>query len=203
MEEAIIISWPEDMDDIDAGELVKLSTDNIVIKSVRTESELWAANEWIIPTTFIVTVTGLFFKSFMEEAGKDAYQVVKSKLKEYVAQRREVKTQLIASASSPDKLSKNYDQSLSISLKARLHTRLLVNVMISEKVENEEISEMLECMFQVLELLYQDCQQQLPEENIDNQSRPNEVYLVADPETRKWDILTAKQMSERYKTPKG
>jgi len=199
MEEAIVISWPEDLDDIDAEEIIKLSTDKVIIKGVRTESELWAANEWIIPTTFVVTVTGLFFKSFLEEAGKDAYQIVKTHLKEYLAKRRELKTKLIAAETSPDKLSKNYDQSLSISLKARLHTRLLVNVMISEKVENEETGEMLEGMFQVLELLYQDCQQQLPEENIDNESRPNEVYLVADPETRKWDILTAKQMSERYK----
>ncbi|WP_158993976.1 hypothetical protein [Mucilaginibacter sp. L196] len=199
MDEAIIISWPSDIEDVDANEIVGLSTDNIIIKSVRTETELWAANEWIIPTTFVVTVTSLFFKSFLEEAGKDAYQMVKAHLKEYLAKRREIKTTLIAANSSPDKLSKNYDQSLSVSLKARLHTRLLVNVMISEKVHEVEIDQMLEGMFQVLELLYKDLQDQVPEEKIDKESRPEEVYLIANPETRQWDILTAKQMSERYK----
>lgn len=199
MEEAIIISWPQDMDDVDAKEIINLSTGNIVIKGVQTESELWAANEWIIPSTFVVTVTGLFFKSFLEEAGKDAYQVIKSKVKEYIAERRQLKTKLIASAGSPDKLSKNYDQSLSISLKARLHTRLLVNVLISEKVENDEASEMLEGLFQVLELLYQDCQRQVPEENLNSEIRPEEVYLIANPETHQWDILTPKQMTARYR----
>ena len=200
MEEAIIISWPENLDDAEAEELLKLSTGNIIIKGVRTEPELWAANEWTIPTTVVVTVTGLFFKVLAEEAIKDIYKHIKSKLKQYLIKRRELKTKLIASAASPEKLSKNYDQSLSISLKARLHTRLLVNVMISEKVENEEAGDMLEGMFRVLELLYQDCQQQVPEKNLNMKSRPEEVYLIANPETRQWDILTAKQMSERYKS---
>ena len=199
MDEAIIISWPSDIDDAEADEIVGLSTDNIVIKGVRTETELWAANEWIIPTTFVVTVTSLFFKSFLEEAGKDAYQMVKARLKAYLVKRREVKTTLIAANSSPDKLSKNYDQSLSVSLKARLHTRLLVNVTISEKVEDDETDQMLESMFQVLELLYKDFQEQVPEEKINKESRPEEVYLIANPETRQWDILTPKQMSEQYK----
>jgi hypothetical protein len=200
MNEAVIISWPNDIDDIEANEIIGLSTDNIIIKSVRAESELWAAYEWVIPTTFVVTITSLFFKALVEEASKDVYKLIKAKLKEYLIKRRELKTTLIAAAASPDKLSKNYDQSLSISLKARLHTRLLVNVMISERVENKEADEMLEGMFQVLELLYEDCQQQVTEENINYESRPNEVYLIANPESKQWDILTPKQMSDRYKT---
>jgi len=202
MEEAIIISWPNDIDDADANEIIGLSTNDMVIIGVRTETELWAANEWIIPTTFIVTVTNLFFRTFFEEANKDVYKMIKARLKKYINKRRELKTKLIASTASPDKLSKNYDQSLSISLKARLHTRLLINVMISEKVEGEETDQMLEGMFQILELLYQNSQQQLPEEKIVDESRPEEVYLVANPETRQWDILNPKQMYERYKNKK-
>ncbi|MGY4385157.1 hypothetical protein ACVWYN_002193 [Pedobacter sp. UYP24] len=190
MEEAITISWPNDIDDIDANEIIDLSTNDMVIKGVRTETELWAANEWIIPTTFVVAVTNLFFKSFFEEASKDIYKLVKSRLKEYIINRRESKTKLIAATSSPDKLSKTYDQSLSISLKARLHTKLLVNVLVSEKVKSEEMSDMLESIFHLLEVLYQDCQQDKPEEKIDSTIRPNEIYLIADPETRQLDILT-------------
>lgn len=199
MEEAVVISWPADLNDTDAEDLINLTTSNIVIKGVRTEYEFWATHEWIIPTTIVVTVTSLFLKSFLEEAGKDAYQMIKSKLKKYLTNRRELKTTLIAAATSPNKLSKNYDQSLSISLKARLHTRLLVNVLISEKVKSEEVSEMLEGMFQVLELLYQDSQQQMPEENLNMKIKPKEVYLIANQETRHWDILTSKQIAERYK----
>jgi len=200
MNEAVIISWPNDIEDADANELISLSTDEIIIKESRTETKLWAAYEWIIPTTFVVTLTNLFFKSFFEEASKDVYKLVKSRLKGYILKRRELKTQLIAAAASPDKLSKNYDQSLSISLKARLHTRLLVNVMIVENVQDEEADGMLEGLFQVLELLYQDCQQQMPEENINRENRPDEIYLLANPQTKQWDILTPKQMSDKYKT---
>lgn len=200
MEEAVIISWPKDLNDVEAESIICLSNQNMVIKGFRTEREgLWAANEWIIPTTFVITVTGIFFKSFLEEAGKDAYQMVKSRLIKYIINRRKFKTKLIAASASPKKLSKNYDQSLSISLKSRLHTNLLVHVLISEKVRNGESDLMLQGMFQVLELLYQGCQQERPEESINNKERPNEIYLVANPETKQWDILTQNQMSEKYK----
>lgn len=199
MTEAVIISWPHDIDDPYATEIVGLSTDNMPIKGIRTENELWAANEWIIPTTFVVTVTGLFFKSFFEEAGKDAYQTLKKHLKEYLTKRRQIKTQLIASDQSPNKLSKNYDQSFSISLKARLHTGALVNVLFSNKVKDEDIPEMLEGMFQSLELMYQNCHKYAPEENINDEKRPNEVYLVVDIKTKRWEILSPKEMSDRYR----
>jgi hypothetical protein len=201
MNEAVIIRWPDHLDDLDAKEIISHGSEKMVIKGVQYGSEgPWAAYEWIVPTTFAVTVTGLFFKSFLEEAGKDAYQIVKVLLKEYITKRWEIKTRMVAATASPNKLSKSYDQSFSISLKARLHTRILVNVMISEKVENEEMGDMLEGMFHVLELLYKDCQQQMNEETIDTNIRPEEVYLIANLEKREWDILTPKQMSEKYKS---
>jgi len=199
MTEAIIISWPHDFDDPDATEIVALSTDNIPIKGIRTENEPWTANEWVIPTTFVVTVTGLFFKSFFEEAGKDAYQTLKAHINEYLAKRRQIKTQLITSDQSPDKLSKSYDQSMSISLKARLHTGVLVNVLFSNKVKEKDVRAMLEGMSQNLELMYRNCQKQAPEEHINYEKRPHEVYLVVNPETKKWEVLSPKEMSDRYR----
>lgn len=200
MEEAIIIGWPENFDDQQAQEIVELSTDELKIKGIQHESErLFAAFEWIIPTSFIVMVSGLFFKSFMEEAGKDAYQMLKSHLKQYILKRREIKTQLVAAPQSSNKLSKKYDQSLSISLKARLHSRLLINVLVSEKIEDKDADDMLEGVFEVLNLLYQQCQQAAPEEKINRSVRPEEMYLVANPETRLWEMLTSKEMLERYK----
>lgn len=144
-------------------------------------------------------VSGLFFKSFIEEAGKDAYQMLKSRLKEYILKRRELKTRLVAASESTNKLSKTYDQSLSISMKARLHSQLLVNVMISEKVEGQDAEDMLEGAFEVLNMLYGQCQEAAPEEQINRNIRPEELYLVANPETKLWEILSAKEMTERYR----
>ncbi|MBC7758155.1 MAG: hypothetical protein H7069_04825 [Phormidesmis sp. FL-bin-119] len=199
MEEAIIIGWPDNIDDTDAKEIVNLSTGEFKIKGIQHASgRMFAAYEWIIPTSFIVMVSGLFFKSFMEEAGKDAYQMLKSRLKQYILKRREVKIRLVAASQSTNKLSKKYDQSLSISLKARLHSRLLVNVMISEKVEGQDAEDMLEGVFEVLNLLYQQCQEADPEEKMNRNIRPKEMYMVANPQSKLWEILTSKEMSERY-----
>jgi len=200
MEEAIIIGWPDNFDDTEARQIVELGTEELKIKGIQHETErLFAAFEWIIPTGFIVMVSGLFFKSFMEEAGKDAYQMLKSRLKKYILERREIKTHLIAASQSTEKLSKAYDQSLTISLKARLHSRLLVNVMISEKLEKEDSEYMLEGVFEVLNLLYQQCQEAAPEERIRRDVRPEEYYLIANPETKLWEMLSPKEMLERYR----
>ncbi|PTT01898.1 hypothetical protein DBR11_06280 [Pedobacter sp. HMWF019] len=200
MEEAIIIRWPENLDDKDAQEIVDLSTPELKIKGVQHEDErLFAAFEWTIPTTFIVMVSGLFFKSFMEEAGKDAYQMLKTRLKEYILKRREIKTKLVAASQSPNKLSKTYDQSLSVSMKARLHSRLVVNVMISEKVENQDADDMMDGVFEVLNMLYVQCQEAAPEGQVNGNIRPEELYLLANPETKLWEILSSKEMSDRYR----
>ncbi len=200
MEEAVIIGWPDNMEDIDAQEIIALSTDELKIKGIQHESGgMFAAFEWTIPTTFIVMVSGLFFKSFMEEAGKDTYQMLKSRIKQYVLKRREIKTRLVAASQSTEKLSKSYDQSLSISLRARLHSQLLINVMVSEKVDGQDADDMLEGLFEVLNLLCQQCQESAPEQTINRNVRPNEMYMVANPETQLWEILTPKEMSERYR----
>lgn len=200
MEEAIIIGWPDNLDDIDAQEIVNLSTPELKIKGIRHESDrLFAAFEWTIPTTFIVMVSGLFFKAFMDEAGKDAYQMLKSRLKAYILKRREIKTTLVAASQSTNKLSRTYDQSMSVSMKARLHSRLMVNVMISENVEGQDADDMLEGVFEVLQMLYNQCQEAAPEEQIKKNVRPEEIYLVANAETKLWEILSPKEMTERYR----
>lgn len=200
MEEAIIIGWPDKMDDLDAQEIIALSTDELKIKGIQNErGGMFAALEWTIPTTFIVMVSGLFFKSFMEEAGKDTYQILKTQIKRYILKRREIKSKLVAATQSTEKLSKSYDQSLSISLKARLHSQLLINIMVSEKVEDQEADNMLEGLFEVLNQLYKQCQETAPEQRINRNVRPNEMYMIANLETKQWEMLTLKEMSERYR----
>lgn len=200
MDEAVIIRWPDNLDDKDAHEIIALSTPELKIKGVQHESErLFAALEWTIPTTFMVMVSGLFFKSFMEEAGKDSYHMVKTRLKEYILKRREIKTTLVAASQSANKLSKTYDQSLTISMKARLHSRLVVNVMISEKVEGQDAADMMDGVFEVLNMLYVQCREAAPEEQVDRNIRPEELYLVANPDTKLWEILSSREMSDRYR----
>ncbi|WP_091212117.1 hypothetical protein [Mucilaginibacter gossypiicola] len=201
MNEAIIIGWPEEIEDLDAEDIIALDSETLRIKSIRTSSEgMMAALEWSLPTAYVVMLSGLFFKSFLEEAGKDAYQMLKTCIKNYILKKRQIKTRLLAASSSPKKLSPDYDQSLTITLKARLHSGLLVTVLVSEKVEQADADDMLEGMFHVLQLLYEDCQEKAPEPAPSNNVRPEEIYLLADPENKKWDIYTSKQLLEKYKS---
>lgn len=200
MDEAIIISWPEDFDDPLAESILNFDSDNFRVAARRTEPKgLLAMLEWAIPTAFIVYLSGNFFKSFLTEAGKDAYAKSKDLLKDYIKKRRQIKTKLIAADSSPEKLSKSYDQSLTISLKVELQPGLTITVFVSERVDNGEENEMLESMFQNLMLLYEDCQKAVSESPDQNKKRFPHMYMIANLQTRQWELLTQQQMSERYK----
>jgi len=50
----------------------------------------------------------------------------------------------------------------------------------------------------MLNQLCQQCQQTALEEKIDRNIRPNEMYLLANPENRSWEILNQQEMLERY-----
>jgi len=58
---------------------------------------------------------------------------------------------------------------------------------------------MLEGVFQVLNLLYQKCQEPAPEDKIDQNIRPEEIYMVANPEIKSWEILKPKEIADRYR----
>ncbi|MGN6638026.1 MAG: hypothetical protein ACTHJ8_03885 [Mucilaginibacter sp.] len=199
-EEAIIISWPEDYEDNLAEEILSFSNDDFKIGCYRTEDPgVLAALEWAIPTAFIVYLFGNFFKSFMSEAGKDGYAKTKSLLKKYIKHRREQKTKLIAATASTEKLSRHYDQSLTISLAAKFETHLDIIVLFSEKAQTTDVDPMLEGMFQSLMFLYGEFQKQAQKDEAKVLRKRTRLYMIVNLETQKWELLTAQQMSEKYR----
>ncbi|RZM23714.1 MAG: hypothetical protein EOO88_25300 [Pedobacter sp.] len=70
--------------------------------------------------------------------------------------------------------------------------------MISEKIEGQDADDMLVGVFEILNLLYQQCQEADPEKKMNRNIRPNEMYMVANPQSKLWEIITSKEMSERY-----
>lgn len=58
--------------------------ENQRIKVIERPSGIYNAPEWLMPSAIVVYLTKPFFEAFFKEAGKDAYDLFKSSLKNFV-----------------------------------------------------------------------------------------------------------------------
>jgi muramidase (phage lysozyme) len=202
LKEAIVISYSPSIPEKWVNDLLKVIPENEfqAKKEPREEMGLMAAIEWAIPTLAVAYLLKPFFDAFLTEAGKDAYLTTKKALQTFIQQSRAIRMKWVAASSSPNKLSKTYDQSLSISLKAQVHSGLTVTVLFSDRVSDEETPFMVEGAFQILEALYQEClkSSEGTDKATEKLSR-NNLYLVVNFDEQRWELLDNKQITAKYK----
>jgi hypothetical protein len=168
----------------------------VAIKSRERNLGTMAAIEWTIPTQIIIYLAGAFITSFLAESGKDAYKGVRNALKKFIINNHAIKTKLITASDSSDKLSKSYDQSLSISMRVKLHQRIALTVLFPGSMPKEEADTMLDGLFDSLRSMKKD----LSAENDQNLQGPQiQLFLIADPDKKSWMMLDHKQMMDKYR----
>jgi len=174
-----------------------LNRPDFPVKTITTPIEAMAGMEWAIPTVVIAYLLKPFFESALQEAGKDSYQYAKKRLKAFIVKNRQVKTRRITAKQSTQKLSRNYNQSNTISLKAWVHSGLIINVLFDEQAKEKDLEDMLDGMFDSIHAIYIHCQNQNPEDP-PKKGMAKEVYFLADLERKSWEMLTTKQMIDRF-----
>jgi hypothetical protein len=202
LKEAIIISTKQRFPTEWTDEVMReLDREGFKVKVVVTEEPgAMAALEWAIPTMVVAYLLKPFFEAFFTEAGKDFYEMTKAELKKFITRNKAVKFKYIAATTSPNKLSQSYDQSLTISLKAQIHDRLTLTVLFNENTPEQENEQLLEGMFQYLDFFYRQAREQgEPSASTHQKLSPNEVYMIANNETKQWEILTGAQMRDKYR----
>lgn len=169
------------------------------VKIVERKNGVMAMIEWAIPTLVIAYLLKPFFESFLQEAGKDAYNTTKATIKKLVKNNLPMETVKITASSSPEKLSERYDQSGAISLKVAVHSKLTFTVLFNKDMGAEELDVMLDGLFTSIEQMYIEIQKEFPEEAEENIVTKNELYLIANLENKSWEILTTNQMLNKYR----
>lgn len=198
--DAIIISVPENHPEHLYGYFEKLpGEDKFTIRTITTDRGPMAGIEYLMPTAVIAYLVKPFFEAFLQEAGKDFYTHSKSKLKEFIAENRKLKYRLIAASGSTNKLSKAYSQSSTVSIKAMLHSHLMVTVLFDESIPEGEMDDLMEGLFASLNLLYDRCQKEAPEsETNPKSSHAHQIFMIADLELREWKLLSREQMHDMF-----
>lgn len=113
----IYIKYPENYpDEYIETDLSEFKSDNLNIKLEKVDYGPFAAIEWAIPTVIAAYVLKPYFESFLKEAGKEHYQLLKKGLKNLMKKGKSMNVQLLKAGESTEKLNKKYNQSLAVAI---------------------------------------------------------------------------------------
>lgn len=116
-------------------ELSEVDEANLQFQVARQENSTYAAMEWIVPTFFATYLLKPYFEAFLQEAGKDHYEIVKSVCKKMLAKGKAIKSQLVSASKSTHKLSGNYTQSHTVSITFQTKTGRQVKMLFDDNLE--------------------------------------------------------------------
>lgn len=198
----IILIYPDDCPDtLIEDEIKEFNSSELNLKIEKVGKRAWMAFEWVVPTVFGVYILKPYFDSFLKEAGKDHYLLLKSGLKKIVEKGKIIEAGFITSKESIDKLSENYNQSVVVSIelqtKNNRHIKLLFDNELDKTDWEDAIDQLLELVIENYESYPND---KLSEKiNTQVEIRNNIIYGVINPKTKEVEFFDDRKLCEKYK----
>lgn len=198
----IVLIYPDDCPDkFIEDEIKNFNTNNLNLKIQKVEKEPFMAFEWVIPTAFGAYILKPYFDSFLTEAGKEHYLLLKSGLKKIIEKGKLIKARFITATESTEKLSKNYNQSIVISIelqtKNNRHIKLLFDNDLDKNDWEDAIDQLLDLVIENYESFPNDKLSKKINDRVENNRHI--VYGVINPETKKVEFFDDRKLCEKYK----
>ncbi|QBN17262.1 hypothetical protein [Flavobacterium nackdongense] len=124
--------FPQEIIDDDISEI---EVKDLKIQVAKQENETYAAMEWIVPTFFATYILKPYFESFLQEAGKDHYELLKNACKKMLAKGKATQVQLISANKSTQKLSGKYNQSHAVSILIETKTNRKIKLLFDNNLD--------------------------------------------------------------------
>jgi len=182
-----------------------IENEDLDLRIKKNEQTLWAASEWVIPGLIAVYVFKPYFESFLKEAGKDHYLLLKKKIKEVLSKTKNMEVTTLTSSGTTKKVDNSNTQSKAISVFLQSEKDILIKLLYDNKLDLETWHSSTEFIMNVLEEHYENKpNNQITEylEKIDLQ-RGRTIYAIIDPETKNWTFINNLGEYEREKRNKN
>lgn len=178
-----------------------VATNNLNLKIQKVEKDIFMAFEWVVPTVFGIYILKPYFDSFLKEAGKDHYLLLKNGMKRMIEKGKLIKGHFVTASQSSDKLSNSYSQSIVVSIelqtKANKHLKLLFDNSLDMADWEDAIDQLLDMVVENYESYPNDTLSKRLAEAIDD-SRGT-IYGVINPDTKKVDFFDDMMLYKKYK----
>ncbi|UMY65046.1 MULTISPECIES: hypothetical protein [unclassified Flavobacterium] len=193
MEETVhlIFTYPESYpEEIINNDISEIKENELKVHITKQGNAMYNALEWIVPTFLATYILKPYFEAFLQEAGKDHYQLVKSACKKMLARGKSTQAHLIAAEESTQKLSGKYNESLAVSIlfqtAANRQIKMLFNNSLSLKEWENAVDEFSEIMLEHYRNFPNDI---LSNEIKDLSQKPYySIYVKINPETKKLEF---------------
>jgi hypothetical protein len=187
----LVFTYPESYSQkIIDEDLKELETPNIEIHVERHGNEVFAAMEWIVPTVFAGIILKPYFEAFFQEAGKDHYLLLKKGLKKMLIRGKETDVKIVAASQSTEKLSKNYSQSLAVSILFQTKTGRNIKLLFDNNLNIEDWEKELDEFLVLIREHYQNYPNDKISEKIKDLS-PKQyytIYVLLNPEVKELEF---------------
>ncbi|HRE79260.1 MAG TPA: hypothetical protein PLL09_15695 [Flavobacterium sp.] len=159
------------------------------------EMRVFAALEWTIPTAIVVYILKPYFDAFLKEAGKQHFDVLSKSLKSLINKGKEMNVKLITSSETPEKLSKNYNQSLAISVLFETKKGKIIKLLFDNDLEKEDWDYAID---QMMEYVVENYENESTSKLCDvikdfNKERAYKIYAIIDKKTKLLNIYDDKE----------
>ena len=135
----VALDCPENIPDVLLDNLTAdLKNSAIQFKVRKLPFSAYNSLEWALPCAIAAYILKPYFDSFLSEAGKDHYSLIKKWLKKVVQTDRQIKVHKIAAPQSKDKLDSTYSQSKSISIYCQTKDEKIIKMLFDETLSNED-----------------------------------------------------------------
>ncbi len=170
---------------------------NLYLK--REEPKIWSTVEWAVPGIIAAYILKPYFESFLKEAGKDHYNLLKQCLNKLLKFSKNAPVETITSSSSPDKLDKENTQSKAISIYLEIKDERKIQLLFDNDLKIEDWTTALEEMLDKIQesyLEYPNDELSLDLESL-NKDPNGDIFALINKETKQWEFLDLRRMSEK------
>ncbi|MEO6723642.1 MAG: hypothetical protein ABIN67_24960 [Ferruginibacter sp.] len=176
-------------------------SNNIDLEILKYGNEAYNGFEWIIPTAFGAYILKPYFDSFLSQAGKDHYDILKAGLKKIIEKGKTYKMSAIAANQSIEKLSKTYTQSLSISMEFQTIDNRRIKLLFDNELDLNDWSNAVEQFVELISENYKEYpNDRLTIEIKKLNTKPHRIiYSLINTETKKLEFRDDLKMLEKYK----
>jgi hypothetical protein len=191
-------TFPQDVIDDDLSEV---QTNGLDIRIIKRENGAFAAFEWVVPTAFGVYILKPYFDSFLSEAGKDHYSLLKKTLSKILKRGKQSKEKFIAASQSTDKLSKTYSQSIIVSFEFQTIDNRHIKLLFDNNLNFEDWQIAIDQMLVLMDNNFSSYPNDILTLEIAklNTQQNRIIYVLINTDTKQLEFMDDTKMLQKFK----
>ncbi len=158
-----------------------------------------ASLEWIVPSLVAVYIFKPYFESFLKEAGKDHYLMLKNKINDILSKTEKLKVREITSSKIVDEMNNQYTQSKAVSICIETKGKIQIKLLYDNRLDLDTWQKATTNFLNLVEDHYEGLNEGNPLTNYLNELdeiREKFVFAIIHPVSKDWTLISNVKYNE-------